>query len=364
MKVAAIVLCGGSGARFGSDKLVETLAGFPVWLWTVARLKARFDHVIVVDSGRGIDFGVNQVVLGGATRQESVRNGLAAVPADFEFVLLHDAARPLVSNELLMRVVEEAQKSGASTAAIRPVDTIRHDSGETLDRNQLWAIQTPQCARRVDLIRAHQLDVEATDDAALLQLAGIPVTYVEGDRQNFKITTIEDLEMARQLMRPEMEIRTGYGYDIHALSNDDSRPMMLGGVEFEGPGLEGHSDADALLHAAVDALLGAAGLGDIGVHYPPNDPQWKNCPSIRFVEETGLRLKAEGWSVQNLDMTLIAETPKIMSRSMEIREVIAKALGIEPTRVNVKATTNEGLGAIGRHEGIAAMAVAALRKHP
>ena len=364
MKVAAIILCGGTGERFGSDKICQMLGDKPVWKWSVETFRQFADFLVVVDNGRDIKYDVDVVVHGGSTRQKSVQNGLLVIPDEFEWVLIHDGARPFVSLELIGSVLDYATDKGAATAAVRMTDTIRHLSGETLDRDQLWAIQTPQCARREELIRAHQSGVEATDDAALLQAIGLEVAFVESSRNNIKITTPEDMALAKAMVYERPQIVTGMGYDIHALSQDSSRPMMLGGVQFDGPGLEGHSDADALLHAAVDALLGAASMGDIGVHYPPSDPQWKNCPSIRFVEETGQRLKVAGWKVENLDMTLIAETPKIMSRSMEIRTVIATALGIEPTHVNVKATTNEGLGAIGRHEGIAAMAIATLRRHP
>ena len=362
MKVAAIVLCGGSGSRFGKDKLIEDLGGRSVWAWAVATMKSVCDFVVVVDSGRGLDFGVDTVVAGGANRQASVRNGLSAIPLEYDYVLIHDAARPFVTQELIRKTVEAARQTGAATAAVRMTDTVRQDDGYTLDRDQLWSIQTPQCGRREDLIRAHQINTEATDDAGLLQQAGVSVCFVEGDRRNIKITTRDDLEMARAMVGGNAVTRTGFGYDIHTFSQDPGRTMMLGGVQFEGPGLAGHSDADVLLHAAVDALLGAAGLGDIGVHYPPGDPQWKNCPSLRFLKETGLLLRAEGWEIENLDATLIAETPKIMPRSKEIRETIASTLGIATAQVNVKATTNEGLGALGREEGIAAMAIATLRR--
>ncbi|MBL8061221.1 MAG: 2-C-methyl-D-erythritol 4-phosphate cytidylyltransferase [Chthonomonas sp.] len=364
MKVAAIILCGGSGTRFGGDKLIEPLGGKPVWKWSIDAFREVVDLLIVVDNGRGIASSEATVVSGGATRSESVRAGLEAVPEGYEFVLIHDGARPLVTPDLIRAVLVGAQEHGAATAAVAMADTLRQKDGVTVDRNQVFAIQTPQCARLSDLHRAHAGEVEATDDAALLQKIGINVAYVSGNRINMKITSPEDMEIARALVGSAVEIRTGFGYDVHAFSADPSRPMMLGGVKFDGPALDGHSDADALLHAVVDALLGAGGLGDIGVHYPPSDPQWKNCPSIRFVEETGQRLVAQGWTIENVDATLLAETPKIMSRSNEIREVIANALGIDPTRVNVKATTNEGLGAIGRKEGIAAMAVATLRRSP
>jgi 2-C-methyl-D-erythritol 4-phosphate cytidylyltransferase/2-C-methyl-D-erythritol 2,4-cyclodiphosphate synthase len=193
---------------------------------------------------------------------------------------------------------------------------------------------------------------------ALLEALGVHTTFVDGEDTNFKLTTPADLN------KIPMEYRTGLGYDIHSFSTDPDRPLWLGGVEFpnDKPGLEGHSDADALLHAVVDSLLGAASLGDIGVHYPPTDPQWKNVSSLIFLQETGMILKEKGWSIVNIDSTVLAERPKVMARRQEICEAIARALDISPDRVSVKATTNEKLGAIGREEGIAAFATATLRR--
>ena len=203
-----------------------------------------------------------------------------------------------------------------------------------------------------------------TDDLALLDAVRIGYELVSGDRRNFKVTTEEDYRMAQAMVESprQTENRTGLGYDVHAFSTDSTRPLFLGGVEFPGPGLEGHSDADALLHAVVDALLGAASLGDIGVHFPPSDSQWKDRASRHFLTEAQRMIAAEGWSVVNVDATVLAEHPKIMGRREEICGSIASALGIERNRVSIKATTHERLGAIGRGEGIAAMAIATLSR--
>lgn len=362
-RVFAILAASGGSSRFGADKLELDCSGEPVWLKSYRALaESRYiDAVGVVTQAQKVARVLAQapgaafVVTGGATRDESVRRGLEAVPEGYEFVLVHDAARPFLSDEVIGRVVEAIRRTGAAYPAVPVTDTVRLDGG-LLDRSRLLAAQTPQGARLDWLRAAMQSPSSLTDEAAYLQAAGRPVEPVAGDPANKKITYPGDTLM-------EQETRTGFGYDIHRFSNDPARPMWLGGVEFnDRPGLEGHSDADALLHAVVDALLGAASLGDIGVHYPPSDPQWKNCPSIRFLTETGILLSQAGWRISNIDATVVAERPRVMPRAAEIRQTIADALGIEVSRVSVKATTNEGLGAIGNSEGIAGYAVATIRR--
>lgn len=360
-KVFAILVASGRSVRFGSDKLELDCRGLRVWERSFRALldAGAVDSVGVVTRPEKVVGVLGQfpemgfVVSGGKTRDESVRRGLAAVPDGYEFVLVHDAARPYVSAELIHRVIEGVREHGAVYPGVRVVDTIRM-GGELLERSLLVAAQTPQAARLDWLRVAMENPAELTDEMAYLQAAGFEAVAVEGDPANRKITNPGDLVT-------EMEFRTGFGYDVHRFSEDADRPLWLGGVEFDDrPGLEGHSDADALLHAIVDALLGAAALGDIGVHYPPSDPQWKNCASVRFVQETGCLLNKEGWRIVNVDATVVAERPRVMARAAEIREVISEALGISVDRVSVKATTNEKLGAIGNSEGIAGYAVATI----
>ena len=243
------------------------------------------------------------------------------------------------------------------------MDTIKRLSPagvETLDRSALRAIQTPQGAQ-VDLLRRAFASAGDghTDELSMLEALGVVPVLVEGSNANFKITVPEDLERARGIAG-EGETRTGIGYDVHAFSATES-PLVLGGETFEGtPRLDGHSDADALLHAVCDALLGAAALGDIGEHFPNTDPQWKDQPSLTFVNTVGAMLVASGWRIVNIDATVIAEFPKVMPRAGAMRANIAGALGIDVGRVSIKATTNERLGALGRGEGIAAFATATL----
>ncbi len=373
MKGALILLAAGKSRRFGADKLTATLPdGREVWRtsWDAfAHLDFLAQRILVVAEDQVQDDWPREVtvVAGGAERTDSVRAGLAALGEDITHVLIHDAARPFVTATTIQRVWEATVQDGSACPVVPVTDTIRLREGEgsrTLPRAELGAVQTPQGARRDWIEQAYaQLNQPATDDMSVLEAAGYPVHLVAGDPANRKITYADDMPGPAQPQGMDFEIRTGMGYDIHAFSTDPNRPMWLGGVEFDDrPGLEGHSDADALLHALVDALLGAAGMGDIGEHYPPSDEQWRNCPSLRFLVETAARVRAEGWNIQNVDVSVLAERPRLGPRRKEMTDVIASALGLRPDQVGIKATTNERLGAIGRGEGIAAFAIATLTR--
>lgn len=369
--IVALVLAAGSSTRFGRNKLLERTGGEEVW---VKSCRAFLNHPEVdavglvaspdlLPSAKASGLPLLFAVAGGASRQESSRKGLEALPSDAEIVLIHDAARPYVSADVISRVIEGVRVRGAAFPALPVTNTIKLVSGnqvETLDRSSLVSVQTPQGASRDLFLQGHAAaQGEATDDMALLERIGVDPLPVDGDPRNLKLTYKEDL------MTSFPEIRTGLGYDIHAFSPKPERPMWLGGVEFDSrPGLDGHSDADALIHAVVDALLGAAALGDIGQLFPNTDPSWKDAPSRIFLEEAGRRIAAEGWEVANIDCTVVAERPKVMKQAQAIRSALAEPLGIDPGRISVKATTNEGLGALGRSEGIAAMAVATLLRMP
>lgn len=378
-RVGLVLLCSGSGTRFGADKLAVTLGGKPVWRWALDAAIAHpgIAEVVVVTQGERLAeassiAGVDAAVEGGATRQASALRGLRALSPGVTHVLFHDGARPFLTQALLDACLHALETSGGFMVGRRATDTVKQavdGSWSTLDRSSLVTVQTPQGGAVADFFRAHQQAErdgwEATDDAALLERIGIPVQLVEWNRQNLKITTPDDLLQAQSQLAAAREVRTGLGYDIHSFSEDPERPLWLGGVEFDDrPGLDGHSDADALLHAVTDAVLGAAALGDIGQLFPNTDPRWKDARSVRFLEEAGRRLVAAGFRVTHVDATVIAERPKVMPRSSEIRAVIAGALGISSERVSIKATTNEKLGAIGRSEGIAAMAIATVESNP
>jgi 2-C-methyl-D-erythritol 4-phosphate cytidylyltransferase / 2-C-methyl-D-erythritol 2,4-cyclodiphosphate synthase len=369
MKIVAAILAAGQGTRFGADKTQLPLGGKPVWRWSFDVLAAhpRIDRVVLVCSEGNVEAlrQAGEAVLGGSTRQESSRHALEAA-RHADVLLVHDAARPFLTADLIDRVLDAVHEHGAAAAACSVTDTIKCIEGNevrTLDRSNLVAMQTPQAAKTELLRKAHEAATEdLTDEMALIEAIGVHPRIVPGEPNNFKITSAEDYARARGLVELP-EVRTGIGYDIHSFSDDPNRPLYLGGVHFVGhPALEGHSDADVLLHAVTDALLGAAALGDIGEHFPNTDPRWHNEPSLTFLRHAGGLLREAGWQVSNIDITVIAETPKVMKRAEEIREKIAGALDLQPERVAVKATTNERLGAIGRGEGIAAFAIATIRR--
>ncbi len=377
VRVGAIVAAGGSGLRAGLAKQWLELGGETV-LRRSARLLADCplvdELVLVVPAGeepRATEALAGlarpgRAVAGGPARADSVRNGLAAL-GDCGVVLVHDAARPFATPGLVARVAEAAARDGAALAALPVTDTVkRAGEGEpprvaaTLDRRELWLAQTPQGFRRDLLLRAYQEAgaeaSSATDECGLVERLGAPVTLVPGEPGNFKITSPEDVARARALT--EAPVASGVAYDCHRF--EPGRKLILGGVEFEGDGLLGHSDADVCAHAIGDAILGAAGLGDLGRHFPDTDPRWKGVSSLRLLREIAALAAAAGWRLGNADVTLAARRPRIAPRAAEMRARLAEALGVSPSQVNVKATTGEGMGFVGRGEGIAATAVALL----
>ena len=379
-RVAAIVVAAGRGTRLPGavPKQFLDLGGATVLERSVRALGAvpGIDGIVVVlareeiGGERAVSIarlpGVVSVVAGGETRMRSVLAGVEA--ADADLVLVHDAARPFASRTLVAAVLEAADRHGAAVPVLPVGDTVKRDDGRgfvegTLDRKPLRLAQTPQGARRDLLLkaltRALAAGVETTDDAEALERAGIPVALVPGDAANVKITTPEDLAQAARRLSPARDggMRIGHGYDVHRFGGD--RVLRLGGVDFPGErGLSGHSDADVVLHAAMDALLGAAGLPDIGHHFPPGDPGFAGADSRALARQISDLVRAHGFEIGNVDVTLLAETPHIGNHREAMREAIAAALRIDPARVGVKATTLEGLGSLGRSEGIACHAVA------
>jgi 2-C-methyl-D-erythritol 4-phosphate cytidylyltransferase/2-C-methyl-D-erythritol 2,4-cyclodiphosphate synthase len=306
-----------------------------------------------------------RIVEGGAERQDSVSHGLAAIPSQVELVAVHDGARPLVSHQLIERCVEAAQQWGTAIPSLSIIDTVKRAKEgiivETLDRRELVRVQTPQTFRREILIKAVKQAIQdqftGTDEAALVERMGIPVHLVAGEESNLKVTTMGDIAAAEAYLGTGPRI--GFGYDIHRLVQ--GRKLFLGGVEIaHTKGLEGHSDADALLHAICDALLGAAGLADIGVYFPNNDPRFAGISSLKLLEEVAGLLAEKGFMPSNIDATVIAEAPKIAPHVSLMKERIAEALHLPVQCVGIKATTNEGIGSLGSGEGIAAYAVANL----
>ncbi len=311
---------------------------------------------------------VRKIVSGGLRRQDSVRNGLREVTRDI--VAIHDAARPMVTPEIVEESIREAAASGASAAAVPVIDTIKSASPDriitgTVDRSNLYAVQTPQTFR-TDLIRraferAYADGIYATDDAALVERLTEKVTIVPGSYENIKITTPSDEQIASRRLGGG-ETRTGIGFDVHRLV--EGRKLILGGVQIEyEKGLLGHSDADVMLHAIADACLGAIAAGDIGKHFPDSDPQYKGISSLKLLGHVGKLLSDAGWRVINVDVVLACEAPKIAKFTPVMAQRIAECLSIEASRVSIKGATTEGLGFTGRGEGISCWAIVSVRNN-
>ena len=307
-----------------------------------------------------------KVAYGGKTRQESVYNGLKSVPETVELVAVHDAARPFVTEEIIRTTLESAREEGSGVISLPVTDTVKRVSAdgtvETPDRRTLFAVQTPQTFRRKELMEAHQRarqdGLEATDDAALYEeyFGNLRLVTCESAAQNRKLTYRRDFAMERNAM-----FRVGHGYDAHRLVT--GRKLILCGEEIDWEkGLDGHSDADVLLHAVSDALLGAAGLGDIGRHFPDTDPKYKGADSLLLLKNVAEKVATAGYRVSNIDVTMIAQRPKLKDFIPQMEANIALAVGIAASRVNVKATTEEKLGFTGTGEGMACHAVCLLEE--
>ena len=385
MTAVAVLVAAGRSTRFGGavPKQFLDLGGEPIAVRAARALAGApgVDSVVVVvppdalggsqDRALRAVRGVHAVVAGGASRAASALAGVEAA-TDAAYVLVHDAARPFVQSSTITAVLKAARRHGAAVPVVAVHDTVKSDDGsgfvrETLERSALRLAQTPQAARRdwmLEALRNALADgAEVTDEAQALERAGRRVAIVDGDPRNVKITTAVDWDDARaRLADRGDEMRIGHGYDVHRFGG--ARELILAGLPFPGePGLEGHSDADVVLHAAMDALLGAAALPDIGHHFPPGDPRYAGADSGKLLEQVGDRLRELGWRVVNLDMTVVAERPRIAGRVDGMRASIAGRLGLELARVGLKATTHEGLGALGRGEGIACHAVALIRRN-
>ncbi len=378
MRIAsALIPAAGLGKRFGkgSNKVFSVIAGKPILAHTISVFEAckAVNEIVLVTGIQELEaagdlvsrFGfqkVRHIVPGGDHRQDSVNQGLEMVTG--EVVAIHDAARPMVTCEIIERSIDEARNTGACIAAVPVVDTIKSIRSDltvegTVDRSNLYAVQTPQTFQTDLIRRAFKLAFEdnfyATDDAALVERMGYRVSIVPGSYDNIKITTPADMELAIMKLGGG-ETRTGMGFDVHTLV--EGRKLVLGGVEIPYEmGLLGHSDADVILHAIADACLGAAAMGDIGRHFPDTDPKYKDISSVILLKHVADILAADGWRTVNVDATLAAQKPKIAQYVPNMISIIAKCLGIDVNRVSIKATTTEELGYIGRGEGMACWAV-------
>jgi 2-C-methyl-D-erythritol 4-phosphate cytidylyltransferase / 2-C-methyl-D-erythritol 2,4-cyclodiphosphate synthase len=384
---SCVIVAAGRGERFGAAaKVLTPVGGRPVLAWVLDAMEsATTVREVVIVYGAHTEASIraliengpwtklSALVAGGEQRQQSMINGVDAVDAGIDVVLVHDAARPLIAPGIIDACAAQALEHGAAIVAVPISDTVKRvDDGiisRTIDRSTLWGAQTPQGFRREVLqdlcARAQKDPLQFTDEASIAETFDVPVTIVPGDRLNIKITHPEDQEMVDALLRARqrgdnMQVpRTGIGYDVHRFA--EGRPMIMGGIEIPfDRGLDGHSDADVLLHAISDAMLGAAALGDIGVHFPPTDEKWRGLDSGDIVRHAVALLREHGWSPVNIDATIIAEAPKINPHVPAMRAAICDMTGLPEDAISIKATTNEGMGFVGREEGIASIASATI----
>lgn len=371
-RVAVIVAAAGRGTRMGSPvpKQFLEIGGVPVIVKTlkvfqrmdevdyifVVTNEDYVDHCRAITKRAGID-KISSIVPGGEHRQDSVYNALMEINRKHPgvaYVLIHDGARPYVSEDIIRHVLEATEKKGAAVACVAMKNSIRHSSAGSVSREEYVSVQTPQGFKKAELIRSYEAALEenyyGTDDAELVERAGFPIELVQGEYQNIKITTKEDLPM---------ENRVGTGFDVHRLV--EGRRLVLGGVDIPfDKGLLGHSDADVLVHAVMDALLGAAGMGDIGRHFPDTDPKYEGISSMELLAMVKTMLDENFYRVANIDVTVIAQRPKVAPYIDEMRGNLAKTLDVQPSRINIKGTTTEELGFTGRGEGIAAQAACSI----
>jgi 2-C-methyl-D-erythritol 4-phosphate cytidylyltransferase/2-C-methyl-D-erythritol 2,4-cyclodiphosphate synthase len=378
-EVAALIVAAGRGQRFGGrlPKQYRPLAGRPVLRHSIdafRRHPAVGDVAVAIhgDDRDAYDAATRGLallppILGGASRQDTVRRGLEAlVPYRPRLVLIHDAARPLLPRAVIDRVLDALVDHVGAIAALPVTDSLKRDVDGSIaaavDRRRLWRAQTPQGFHFDAILAAHRsaAGAEETDDAAVAERAGLAVALVEGSEDTLKITTEDDLDRAARLLTDAGETRVGNGFDVHRFVPGDY--IMLCGIRVpHEAGALGHSDADVGLHALTDALLGAMGEGDIGHHFPPTDARWKGTHSEVFLRHAADLVGRRGGRIVHVDVTVVCERPKVAPHRAAMIARIADILGIEAQRVSVKATTTEGIGFAGRREGIAAQATATVR---
>ena len=381
-RTTALIVAAGSGTRFGSPipKQYQDIGGLPILRRSIL---AFLNHPLVTDvqvvyspqhrdlydrAVAGLD--LPEPVEGGATRQDSVRLGLEALARQApspDFVMIHDAARPLIDTQTITSVRKALDTAQGAIAAKPLVDTLKRGQNgiihDTIDRANLWQAHTPQAFHFDVILKAHQAVIgqQLTDDAAVAEKAGLSVTLVPSNPDNMKITNPDDLGRAARLLGQNFgDIRTGMGFDVHRLIKGDT--IYLGGLAIpHDMTLEGHSDADVILHAITDALLGTMAAGDIGTHFPPSDPQWKGADSAIFVRHVVQMINERGGMISNVDVVIMCEQPRLGPHREAMQKRLADLLEINPDRVSLKATTTERLGFTGRGEGIAAQAIATVR---
>lgn len=371
MNASLILACGGSSARMGFNKLLTDIGGISC----IRRSCVAFEDIpdikeIVIAAPSHLHETYRNELCGiskptvfvdcGATRQQSVADAVSK--ATGEYVIVHDGARPLITRQEIQNCIADAENFGSSVLCTKSKDTVR--VGDTCpDRNEVYIVRTPQIFKREQWLKAYSTaDKEYTDDASLIESIGIKPHLTMGEYINIKLTTVDDIATARAILaKGDSQVKIGHGYDVHRLV--ENRDLIIGGVKISyDKGLLGHSDADVLTHAVMDALLGALALGDIGKLFPDSDPKYKGADSIKLLEYVTELINSKGWCVSNIDCTVLAQAPKLAVHISAMRSNLATAMNTDIERISVKATTEEGLGFTGSGEGIAAHAACLLKR--
>jgi 2-C-methyl-D-erythritol 4-phosphate cytidylyltransferase/2-C-methyl-D-erythritol 2,4-cyclodiphosphate synthase len=360
-----ILLGAGNSTRFGLDVKKQWLysGDIPLWLQVAQRFEALglFDDIIIVSSSKEIAYMKNfadyRFVEGGNTRQESLKNALKYVNS--QYVMVSDIARCCVPDSMIQRIYDARINSNCVVPTLKATDTL-YMNNLPIDRESVAIIQTPQLSQTTLLKEALKSDKTFTDDSSAIASLGYDITFVEGDKKAHKLTTIDDLHKLECIKPPINRVLVGYGIDTHPF--EDNKPMYLCGIKIDSDfGFKAHSDGDVAIHALIDALLGASGMGDIGELYPDSDDSFRGIDSTKLLTDTVNRIKSFGFEIVNVDMTIVAQTPRLKEYKQDMRQNIASILGIRRQLVNIKATTAEKLGFIGRKEGVSVHAVANLK---
>ena len=378
IKIAVLIVAAGTGQRMNSDlpKQYLPINGKSVIQYSIEKLK-KIDAITliqcVIATGHEDfyqqtckEYNLPKPVIGGLTRQDSVYSGIKALKEhEPDFVLIHDAARPCITEKDIHNLINNLDKNANLTLAYKMTEFV-HRNGHVIDRDNLWIIQTPQAFDYNALMNAHEKALKnnfiGTDDLSIANEAGYPTHYIPCGQHNIKITTQDDLIMAQKLLNNHMETKVGNGFDVHAFDTKDTKTIRLCGIDVPHTrALKGHSDADVGLHALTDAILGAMAQGDIGQHFPPSDDNFKNMDSHVFLDKSVDILKAQGGSLTHIDLTFMCEEPKIGKHNMAMRDHLSNHLNLSTNRISIKATTTEKLGFTGRGEGIACQAVVTVK---
>jgi len=364
--VTLIVLCAGNSTRFGLQTKKQWLRidNQPLWLFVTKRLDNlyKFNKVIITSSKDELNYMQNfsddyEFVAGGDTRQQSMKNSLENV--DSEYVMVTDVARACIPENVITSLIDSKEKADCIVPTLKVSDTVIYNE-ETINRDNVKLIQTPQLSKTTVLKAALETEEEFTDDSSAIKANGGSVFYVEGSIKSKKLTFGDDLKEISCLKAPSQNFFTGTGYDIHPF--EENKKMYLGGINIDVPyGFKAHSDGDVLIHSVIDALLGACGAGDIGEFFPDTDQEFKDIDSKILLQEIVKFIYNVGYEIVNVDLTIIAQQPKINPYKNEIKKTIASLLNLEKQFVNIKATTAEKLGFIGRKEGVAVQSIATLK---